>query len=225
MKTLTLVCLLIFVSENITAQDDKNNFFIETGIKLTGGGEYLNFMGKTGIAYNKNTLTYYHPGDHTSEFSHDAFSWSLAPRVGYQLDKLFSTGIDFQYFSRTVKDYMTYTHSTAGVFLRKNITTTRVRLFIEFSYGLGRTKEESDEMSSGGGKYKRIEKTNLHYFAGAAGVSFPLFENFRLSFTAKIQNTIEKDSKQPDTESTVFKDSNVEIAPIMSITYIIKRKN
>lgn len=217
--------MLLLFSGSVFSQDEKGGFFLETGVKLTGGGDYLNFTGKTGISYNKNKTTYYFPDNYTSEYSHNSFSYSLAPRLGYQLDKLFSIGIDYQYFNKEVKDYMNYYNSTAGVFIRKNITTTKVRPYIEFSYGLGRSKEESYELSSGGGHYKQIEKRNLHYFAGAAGVAFPLNESFKLSFSAKIQNTIEKDIKQRDSVANDFRNSNIEVTPLMSVSYIIKRKN
>jgi|GEM_PF-5145789 len=224
MKSIPLLMVLLIFCPNLSAQDDTGRFFIETGVKLAGGGDFLNFIGNTGISYNKNKTVYYFPENHTSEFSQSSFSWSLAPRIGYYLDRVFSIGLDLQHYQFNGEDYMNYRNYAAGLFIRRNITANRIRPYIEFSSGLGISKEQYDRTSPGGAPYKSIEKRDHHYFGGAIGISFLLMEKMTFSLSANIRNTIEKDSKRPDNSSNKFKNTGIEIAPRLSIGYIFIRK-
>jgi hypothetical protein len=224
MKSIPLFMVLLLYSLNLSAGDDTGRFFIETGVKLAGGGDFMNFMGNSGVSYNRNKTVYYFPENRTSEFSQSSFSWSLAPRLGYHLDELFSIGLDLQHFQLDAKDYMNYRNSAAGLFIRRNFTTNRIKPYIEFSSGLGNSREVQDRTSPGGAPYQMIDKREHHYFGGAAGITFLLMEKLTFSLSATIRNTIEKDSKRPDSSGNEFKNTGIEIAPRLSIGYIFKRK-
>jgi hypothetical protein len=224
MKSILLLIVLLIFSLNLSARDDTGRFFIETGVKLAGGGDFMNFMGNTGISYNKNKMVYYFPENRTSEFSQSSFSWSLAPRIGFHLDELFSIGLDMQHFQLDAKDHMNYRNSVAGLFIRRNFTTNRIKPYIEFSSGLGSSREEYDRTSPGGLPYGMVDKRDHHYFGGATGITFLLMEKLTFSLSANIRNTIEKDSKRPDNSSNEFKNTGIEIAPRLSIGYIFKHK-
>lgn len=224
MKSIHLFVVLIIFSLNLSARDDKGRFFIETGVKLEGGGDFMNFIGNTGISFNKNNLVYYFPGNHTSEFSQSTFSWSLAPRIGYYLDNVFTIGLDMQYYQFNGKGYMNYRNSASGVFIRRSFTSGRIKPYIEFSSGLGSSREVEDRTSPGGASYQMIDKRKHHYFGGAAGITILLMEKLTFSLSATIRNTIEKDNKRPDTSGNEFKNTGIEIAPRLSLGYIFKRK-
>lgn len=221
MKFNILFSAFLFAAFCVSAQNENGYFFVETGVKLFGGADYLNFAGKTGISFNETNRVYYHPNS-TSEYSHNTFSWSLAPRLGYHINKLFSFGFDFQMFDYSMKDYSTR-HSLSGLFIRKEIDVFRLMPFIEFSGGLGRSTEKSNNTAPSGGRYSSTGISDLHYFSGSSGVSVFLQENLKVSFSAKIQNTIEKHSKKPDSFANEYRFSNIEIGPMLSVAYIFKR--
>lgn len=218
------IILFVILSATVCAfgQNEKGSFFAETGVKLFGGGDYLQFAGKTGISFNKSNNIYYHPNS-TSEYIHSTFSWSAAPRIGYQLFKSISVGLDFQAFGYSMKDYSKYRNSTAGIFIRKEFEINRILPFIEISGGLGRSNEKTDDMAPSGGEYTTTRISDLHYFSGTTGISVFIKENFKVSVSAKIQNTIEKDSKKPDSLANDYKFSNIELGPMLSVAYIFKR--
>ncbi len=222
MKSGKILFVLVFTTTCLSAQNEKGSFFAETGVKLFGGGDYINFMGKTGISFNKTSSVYYHPNS-TSEYKHSTFSWSVAPRVGYQLFESVAVGLDFQAFGYSMKDYSTYRNSLAGVFIRKEFEINRILPFIELSGGLGRANEKTNETAPSGGKYTSRRISDLHYFSGATGISTFIKENFKVSISAKFQNTIEKDSKKPDSLANDYKFSNIELGPFLSVAYIFKR--
>jgi len=217
-----LFVLFLFTITCLSAQNEKGSFFAETGVKLFGGGDYINFMGKTGISFNKTNSVYYHPNS-TSEYKQSTFSWSVAPRVGYQLFNLVAVGLDFQAFGYSMKDYSTYRNSLAGIFIRKEFEINRILPFVELSGGLGRANEKTNETAPSGGKYTSTKISDLHYFSGATGISTFIKENFKVSISAKFQNTVEKDSKKPDSTANDYKFSNFELGPMLSVAYIFKR--
>ena len=224
MKFKFLFIVLLIISLNLSARDDKGRIFIETGVKLAGGGDFMNFMGNTGVSFNNNNTIHYMPDNRTSEISQSSFSWSLAPRIGYYLDELFSTGLDLQHFQLDAKDYMNYRNYAAGLFIRRNFTVSRIKPYIEFSSGLGSSGEIQERTSPGGAPYEVINKRNHHYFGGAAGITFLLKEKLTFSLSATIRKTVKKDSKRPDNTSNEFKDTGIELAPRLSFGYIFKRK-
>lgn len=222
MKFGKILFVLLLTTFWTTAQNEKGSFFAETGVKLFGGGDYINFMGKTGISFNKTNSVYYHPNS-TSEYQHSTFSWSVAPRIGYQLFKSFAVGLDFQAFGYSMKDYSKYQNSSIGVFIRKEFEINRILPFIEFSGGLGRSNEKTNDIAPSGGEYTTTRISDLHYFSAATGISVFIKENFKVSVSAKIQNTIEKDSKKPDSMANDYRFSNFELGPVLSVAYLFKR--
>lgn len=222
MKFGKILFVLLLTTFWTTAQNEKGSFFAETGVKLFGGGDYINFMGKTGISFNKTNSVYYHPNS-TSEYQHSTFSWSVAPRIGYQLFKSFAVGLDFQAFGYSMKDYSKYQNSSIGVFIRKEFEINRILPFIEFSGGLGRSNEKTNDIAPSGGEYTTTRISDLHYFSAATGISVFIKENFKVSVSAKIQNTIEKDSKKPDSMANDYRFSNFELGSVLSVAYLFKR--
>jgi hypothetical protein len=222
MKFNMLFALFLLTTVYTFSQNEKGYFFAETGIKLFGGGDYLQFAGKTGISFNKSNNVYYHPNS-TSEYRNSTFSWSVAPRIGYQLSKSFSAGLDFQAFGYSMKDYSKYRNSSAGIFIRKAFEIKRILPFVEISGGLGRANEKTNDIAPSGGKYTTTRISDLHYFSGAIGISAFVKENFKVSVSAKIQNTIEKDSKKPDSLANDYKFSHIELGPMLSVAYLFKQ--
>jgi hypothetical protein len=222
MKFAKILFVLLLATFWTTAQNEKGSFFAETGVKLFGGGDYINFIGKPGISFNKTNSIYYHPNS-SSEYQHSIFSWSVAPRIGYQLFNSVGVGLDFQAFGYSMKDYSKYQNSSVGVFIRKEFEINRILPFIEFSGGLGRSNEKTNDIAPSGGEYTTTRISDLHYFSAATGISVFIKENFKVSVSAKIQNTIEKDSKKPDSMANDYKFSHIELGPMLSVAYIFKR--
>lgn len=222
MKFNILFSVFLLTTIGVFSQNKKGYFFAETGVKLFGGGDYINFIGKTGISFNKTNSIYYHPNS-SSEYQHSIFSWSVAPRIGYQLFNSVGVGLDFQAFGYSMKDYSKYQNSSVGVFIRKEFEINRILPFIEFSGGLGRSNEKTNDIAPSGGEYTTTRISDLHYFSGAAGISVFIKENFKVSVSAKIQNTIEKDSKKPDSLANDYRFSNFELGPVLSVAYLFKR--
>lgn len=231
MKPGLIFFLLLIFSLTLCAQENKGKFFIETGVKVFGGGDYQNFVGKTGISFNHSTRywKFLEPDDFGSD-SYNSFSFSLAPRIGYFLTENISGGLDLQYFycKELMKfyDYFNnYWITTGGIFIRYYFLKARISPFVETKAGLGISRgEENDRYSSGGAKYSTIEYQNLSYYAFSSGISFNVKENFKLNLSVIGQNTIEKFSDKSSFSTDTYKVSNWEVGPMLSVSYIFKGK-
>ena len=227
MKPGLIFFLLLIFSLTLCAQDNKGKFFVETGVKVFGGGDYQNFVGKTGISFNSTTRFWKNEYDVDPEIHSESYnrtSFSIAPRIGYYLNKKFSGGIDIQYFKSGDWEYEKYRIASGGIFFRYKFSTKKIVPFIETKTGLGTFKGESPEQTSGGGQWTQIKYENLFYYAVSGGISFELNEQFGLNLSCLGQNTIEKFSDRSNFGTDVFKISNWEVGPMISVSYIFKGK-
>lgn len=227
MKNKILTLLLLLSAMGINAQSEIGSFFIETGVKAFGGSEYNNFIGKTGISFNKSKWTNYYDGSVWQESYRNSFSWSVAPRFGTSLGNYFKTGIDFQFYQRIFTKESNYQNFTTGLFFRAYLSDKKIKPFLELSSGLGRSKNMEEQISSGGGEFESVEKLKLFYYSGSVGLSFVISKNLNLSLSAKIQNTVENeiDDKNDGSVSYVIsKNEYLEIGPLISIGYIFNKK-
>lgn len=228
MKSKVWIIFFLFLLNGAFAQKENGRFFLETGIKVAGGEDNLNFMGKTGFSYNKtNWESIYEDGRVLSKGGYNNFSWAIAPRLGYSLTPLLMTGIDFQYFQNKYDTGDKYLNFTSGMFLRYHFLKKRISPFAELGAGLGRLKEAMNNVSPGGAHYEIVNRQKLHYFAGSAGVAFNLTGNFLLNLSGKIQNTIEKEILNNSEFSHSYsrsRNSNWEISPVLSFAYIFNKK-
>ena len=115
MKSSTFFLLLILSVCQLFAQENKGRLFVETGVKVFGGEDYRNFIGKTGFSFFQHEHEYVLESPHEVE-SVNGFSYSIAPRVGYFVGNKFSAGLDFQYFHKNW--WMEYQNYTGGIFAR-----------------------------------------------------------------------------------------------------------
>ncbi len=217
--------LLLMFSTIISAQESKGRFFVETGVKISGGSNYLNFAGKTGFSYNhiKGYYKFLQPADIHS-YSYKGSSWSVAPRVGYYLTKRASIGIDCQYFySNFEYEFENYRISAGGIFARYLFLDKKITPFFEIKSGLGRSKGVEEYVSSGGGSYMKNEYQNLFYFGMLGGFAFKLNDKFGVNISVLAQNTIEKFSDKSNFGTPVFKISNWEVGPLLSLNYVFGR--
>jgi hypothetical protein len=229
MKTRFLLLIFTLFSFNLFAQNEKTKFFVETGLKAFGGGDFLNFIGKTGFSYNKSKWqTYNNDGSLWQESTYDGFSLAIAPRVGYCVNNRFKTGIDFQYYHSKLSYGIKYRNFTSGLFLRFDFNDKKITPFVELSSGAGLSKNVEDRTSPGGADYKSIEKLKLFYYSGSVGLSFTISANFNLNVSARIQNTLGNEIQNNDDSSVSYiteKTRNLEIGTMLSIAYIFNKKN
>jgi outer membrane protein W len=231
MKLKLLLFTFLFLSIIASAQNNKGKFFVETGVKISGGGDYFNFGGKTGINFDKTT-DYWKSlnSDEVKSFSITGWSFSIAPRIGVFLSEKINGGVDFQYYNSKMKSryfdaYINaYRITTGGIFLRYYFSDKKISPFLEAKTGIGISKGQTDETSSGGGSFNRTEYQNLFYYAFNVGASFKLNNSFRLNLSAMVQNTTEKFSDKSNYSTDAFKISDWELVPMLSVTYIFKSK-
>lgn len=227
MKSKLIFCLLILLSTTLFSQEYKGSFFIETGVKASGGADFINFIGKTGVSFNKlHWTTYNSDGSVWQEDSYNTFSWAIAPRLGYYLNNFINTGLDIQYYQNILSLGVNYRNFTTGLFFRFYFIDKKIKPFIEMSSGLGFSKNEEDRISPGGGSFQAVEKLNLFYYSGSAGLTFVLTDNLNLNLSARIQDTIENEKKDNDEGSVSYitqKTHKLEINPMLSISYIFGR--
>jgi len=231
MKLKLQLIILLFLSICTSAQNEKGKFFVETGVKMFGGGDYQNFVGKTGISFNHSTRywKFLEPDDFGSD-SYKSFSFSIAPRIGYYVTDNINGGVDIQYFYcnrlAVFYDYFDkYWVTTGGIFLRYYISKGKISPFVETRTGLGISRgEENDQYSPGGAKNSVIEYQNLLYYALSGGVAFRFNENIKLNLSVIGQNTIEKFSDKSSFSTDTYKVSNWEVGPMISVIYIFKGK-
>ena len=228
MKPLFALLFLLFISHLLFSQDNKGKIFIETGVKVAGGTDYQSFIGKTGFSYTKSKwFTYHDDGSLWQEGSNNISSWAIAPRVGYCLSKKLQAGIDGQYYHTNLSYGIKYQNLASGIFFRYYFLDHKINPFLELSSGLCYSREEEDGTSSGGGSYVYVEKYKLFYYSGSAGVSFEITNRFNLNLSAKIQNTKGKEIEDNDGSSISYiteKTENLEVVPMLSVTYYFKRR-
>jgi len=227
---LNLIILICFVSFISIAQNNKGKFFVETGAKISGDGDYYNFGGKTGITINKSTRywKFLEPDDVQSD-SQTGWSYSFAPRVGIYLSEKITGGVDFQYYNSKNRStfyefYDAYRITAGGVFLRYYFSDKKTAPFLEAKTGIGISKSHTEEKSAGGGDFTSTKYQNLFYYALNAGISFRLNDAIKLNLSAMSQNTMEKFSDKSSFDTNTFKISNWELVPMLSLTYIFNNK-
>lgn len=228
MKLKLLLFSFLFLSIIASAQNNKGKFFVETGVKAFGGGDFLNYIGKTGFSFNEyNWETLNADGSPWQEGTFNIFSWAFAPRLGYFLNNNLKAGFDFQYFHDKSSSGNKEQNYASGLFLRYNFIDKKISPFIEVCSGFGRYKNIEQRISPGGGNYQAVEKLNLFYYSGSAGVTFKLSNNFNFNLSGRIQNTFQTEPKNKDNWSVSYVTENVnvlEIGPMLSVTYIFKSK-
>jgi hypothetical protein len=96
--------------------------------------------------------------------------------------------------------------------------------FIELSSGLGISKNVQHLVAPSGGKYVSKAYLKLPYYSGSIGAAFRLNQCFKLNLSAKFQKTIEKESNRSDSVSQHSINDNIEISPMLSVSYIFKGK-
>lgn len=224
LKILLFLCFASFFS----MAQNKGKFFVETGVKAFGGGDFLNYIGKTGFSFNEYKWeTLNADGSLWQEGTFNKFSWAIAPRLGYFFNNYLKAGIEFQYFHDKSSSEIKEQNNTSGLFLRYNINNRKISPFIEVCSGFGRFKNVEQRISPGGGNYQTVEKLNLFYYSGSAGVTFKLSGCFNFNLSGRIQNTLQTEPKNKDNSSVSYiteKINVLEIGPMLSVTYIFKSK-
>jgi len=197
MKKIEFLILTFIISLNLTAQINKGFYMVEAGINLGGNSA---FIGTSGISFGstENYTKNFSDGVTHSYLAQNNFSYSIAPRVGYVAFKNFVVGADFQYYKNIYK-LKNYDHNTNryrstlyGVFIRQYFGNRKFLPLIEAGLGFGLSKSNDDATSPGGGQYQDIERRNLFYLSGAAGVSYSINSKFRINLLAEGQQTIER---------------------------------
>lgn len=218
MKPFIAVLLFMFIIGYSMAQDNKGKIYVETGVKVFGGVDYQNFMGKTGISFFQHNYEYELPnGEHENYESVNGFSYSIAPRVGYFVGDKLSTGLDLQYFNKNW--WMDYHNFTGGVYARYYFLLKKFSPFIEIGGGLGKSKEIEDGTSPGGAEYQNITKEKLSYLNASAGASYKISEKFELSMAFKYQQTVQKFDEESNYSTNWYKKTSKEFVPFLSFSY------
>ena len=228
MKPGLIFFLLLIFSITLCAQDNKGKFFVETGVKVFGDGDYQNFIGKSGFSfYRLKWETINNDGTLWQEGDYDNFSWAVAPRLGYKVSKRIKAGIDFQFYQCNLSYGINYNNLSSGLFLRLNFNDKKISPFFEMSSGFGLSKKEEEHTSPGGTDFTYDEKQKLFYYSGAAGLSFVLSGNVNLNLSAKFQNTSGEEIKDNNNWSVTYiteKYHYVEVGPMLLVSYIFKGK-
>ena len=230
MKRKYLLLLFVLFSVSLSAQNERSRFFIETGVKAFGEGDYQSYIGKTGISFNKSSWATYNNGDGSlwqEGSSNNSFSWSIAPRIGYRFGNRIKAGIEYQYFHSSWTEYI-YKNCSSGLFVRFDFNDKRIVPFIELASGFGGTKEEYKSTSSGGGQYQIISKLKLYYLSGSVGVSFILSDHFNLNLLGRVHNTYATKVDDNDDGSISYftnKYQTLEIGPMLSVSYFFNKKS
>jgi len=228
MKLKLILISLLFLSIFTSAQNEKGKFFVETGVKFLGNGDYLNFIGKTGFSFYKlKWETYNNDGTLWQDGYYNNFSWAVAPRLGYSVSKRIKTGIELQFYQCSLSTGTNYNNWTSGIFFRFNFNDRRISPFIELGSGLGLSKMAEERTSPGGGEYINSEKQKLFYYSGSAGFSFELTGNLNLNLSARLQNTLGEEIQDNNEWSISYiteKYYYLEIVPMLSVTYFFKEK-
>jgi hypothetical protein len=212
------------------AQNDKGGFFIETGVTMFGGGDYMPFIGKTGISFWQSKTFVERDGkvELFDPYNYHVTSFSLAPRMGYFLSKKTSVGIDFQYFRNyniyrgAYDDKENYWNILSGIFLRYYIFDKKSSPFIELASGTGLSKNIEKSVSPGGAHYDVIKYYNLPYISGSIGYSFSLNSRFKLGIAATVQNTFEKPNDKGNVSTDIARISILETGLVASMSYNFK---
>ncbi len=229
MKRKYLLLLFVLFSVSLSAQNERSRFFIETGVKAFGEGDYQSYIGKTGISFNKQSWETYNNDDGSvlQEISNNNFSWSIAPRIGYHLSNRLKAGIEYQYFY-SLRYGDKNINNSSGLFIRFDFNDKKIVPFIELASGFGRIKNDNESTSSGGGQYHDIKKYKLFYLSGSVGVSFVLSDNFNLNLLGRVHNTFRtkiKDNGNDQIFHFTYKYQTLEIGPMLSVSYFFNKKS
>ncbi|MDX8340828.1 hypothetical protein SLH46_16645 [Draconibacterium sp. IB214405] len=214
------------------SQNENCGFFIETGVTMFGGGDYMPFVGKTGISFWQSKTFVDRNGDVElyEGYNYHVTSFSIAPRFGYCLSKKLAVGLDFQYFRNynayrgAYDDKENYRNFLAGIFLRYTILDKKHSPFVELASGTGISKNMYKSYSSGGGRYDLIKYDNLPYIAGSLGYLFRLNDSFKVGIAATVQNTLEKPNDKGNVGTDIDRVSILETGMVASISYYFKKR-
>ncbi len=227
MKKIEFLILTFIISLNLTAQINKGFYLVEGGISL---GRNSAFIGTTGISFGstENYIKNYSDGVTHSSLAWNNLGYSIAPRVGYVAFNNFVVGADFQYH-KTVSRLEDYDHNTNryrstlyGVFARQYFGNRKFLPLIEAGLGFGLSKSNDDATSSGGAQYQDIERRNLFYLSGAAGVSYSINSKFRINLLAKSQQTIERPINTENSQYGNSKIIDFDTTMVLSFSYFFK---
>ena len=229
MKKIVFLILTFIISLNLIAQINKGFYLVEGGINLGGNSA---FIGTTGISFGstENYTKNFSDGVTHSSLAWNYFSYSIAPRVGYVAFNNFVVGADFQYH-KTVSKLEDYDHNTNryrstlyGVFARQYFGKGKFQPLIEAGLGFGLSKRNDDASSPGGAQYQEIERRNLFYLSGAAGVSYSLNSKFRINLLAKGQQTIERPINTENFHYANSKIIDFDTTMVLSFSYFFNTK-
>lgn len=234
MKKIEFLILTFFISLNLSAQISKGSYMVEGGINLGGNGGYWSapFIGTTGISFRSadNYTKNFSDGVTHSYLAQKNFSYSIAPRVGYVVFKNFVVGADLQYH-KNIHKLTSYGHNTDryrstlyGAFIRQYFGNGKFLPLVEGGIGFGLSKSNNDDVSLGGGLYQDIERRNLFYLSGAAGLSYSLSSKFRINLLAKAQQTTERPINTENYHYANSKILNFDTALILSFSYFFNKQ-
>jgi len=230
MKKIVFLILTFIISLNLTAQINKGFYLVEGGINLGGNPA---FIGTTGISFGstENYTKNYSDGVTHSSLAWNYFSYSIAPRVGYVAFKNFVVGADFNYH-KNISKLKNYDHHTNryrstlyGIYIRQYFGKGKFLPLVEAGLGFGLSKRNDDSSSPGGAQYRDIERRNLFYLSGAAGVSYSINSKFRINLLAKGQQTIERPI---NTETFHFAESKIidfDTTMVLSFSYFFNKQS
>ncbi|HAQ17884.1 MAG TPA: hypothetical protein DCR40_01470 [Prolixibacteraceae bacterium] len=229
MKKITLLISTFIISLQLIAQINKGSYLIEVG---TNPGGNPTFIGTTGFSFSskENFTKNFSDGVTHSYLARNYFSYSIAPRIGYVAFKNFVFGTDFQYHKHIYK-LKKYDHNTDrfrsalyGVFIRQYFGKRKLLPLIEAGLGFGLSKSNDDAISPGGGLYQDIERRNLFYLSGAAGVSYSVNSKFRINLLAKGQKTIERPINTENFHYANSKIIDLDATMVLSFSYFLNKR-
>ena len=232
MKGKAILLIILAGSLSLSAQIKKGTFMLEGGISLSGNGRYDSkpFTEGFGISFGTSDYftEYYLTGEEIFWNSYKTSNYSLAPRIGYFLFKNFVVGPDFRYRRNTWTNYFEekdiYKTELYGFFARKYFGKNKVTPFFEGGFGFGKSQMSTNETSSGGGHYKRIEQRDQSYLCGTIGASYSVIPKLKINLMAKFQHTKEKPINTESFSTSHTKTLNFDSALVLSFSYFLNRK-
>jgi len=231
MKAKALFIILLIASLKLSAQINKGAIMIEGGISLTGNWNYNAdpFTEGFGISIGTNdhfSSDYFTKAEKVYSSSKNT-NYIFAPKLGYALFKNFIVGFDFRYRRNSITESSNSTNvyktKQYGVFARKYFGNHIIEPFLEGEVGGGLSQMAVIESTPGGMDEQEIERRNLFYLSGVAGISYAISTKLRVNVFAKVQHTREKPINTPN----VTFDSRIldfDSALVLSFSYFFIRK-
>ena len=232
MKGKAILLIILAASLSLSAQIKKGTFMLEGGINLSGNCYYDSkpFTEGFGISFGTSDqfVKYYLTGEEIFWDTDKTLNYSLAPRIGYFLFRNFVVGPDFRYRRNTWTNYFEakdiYKTVLYGFFARKYFGNNKITPFIEGGFGFGLSQMSTNEISSGGAHWKRIERRDQSYLCGAIGASYSVIPKLKINLLAKFQHTKEKPTDTESFSTSHTKTLNFDSALVLSFSYFLNRK-